>query len=97
MASAICAALYARTQNGGLGTHVDIAMLDVMVTILEKSLIAWTSMKEKTGGRFLSLDIRWVFYQRYKEEDVMFGKMLWEIHIDDFISTLHLNSRRIKG
>lgn len=49
MVSAVCAALYARSQNGGLGTHIDIAMLDCMVTVLEKTLIGWLAMGQQIG------------------------------------------------
>jgi crotonobetainyl-CoA:carnitine CoA-transferase CaiB-like acyl-CoA transferase len=50
LALSVCAALHDRLLNGGVGTHIDTAMFDCMVTVLEHSWINYASMKEISGA-----------------------------------------------
>lgn len=52
--SAICAALFAREKTG-LGDHLDIAMFDVGINLLESKYVAYTvggEIQTRTGNRF---------------------------------------------
>jgi CoA:oxalate CoA-transferase len=53
-ATAICAALFAREKTG-LGDHLDIAMFDVGINLLESKFVAYTvggEIQTRTGNRF---------------------------------------------